>query len=232
MHPATPPGDLAELLLDRWLADAELLAPRAGRDRWLHEGSVLLRAWAEPHRRYHTCVHLAEVLAALDEITSAGHLEAGQALLARAVGWYHDLHYDPRSAPGSNEQRSATMARDHLHALGVDDRLVDAVEAGVLMTAAHEVEPAGRHTSMLEAFHDADLWILSAPADRYAVYRSQVRAEYAAVPDDRFRTGRSAVLAGFAGRERIYRTEHAHREWTARARVNLDLELRELAGGV
>jgi predicted metal-dependent HD superfamily phosphohydrolase len=177
-------------------------------------------------------VHLAEVLRALDEIASAGQLEVGQALLARTVGWFHDLHYDPRSAAGSNEQRSATMARDHLHALGVDDRLVDAVEAGVLMTAAHEVGPAGRHTSMLEAFHDADLWILSAPADRYAAYRSQVREEYAAVPDERFRTGRVEVLAGFAGRERIYRTEHAHLRWTARARVNLGAELRELSRGV
>lgn len=232
MPPATPTGDLAELLLDRWLADAELLAPRAGRDRWLREGSLLLGGWAEPHRRYHTAVHLAEVLRALDELAGAGHLDIGQGLLARTVGWYHDLHHDPLATSGSNERRSATMARDHLHALGVEDRLVDAVEEGVLMTAAHEVEPASRHTAVLEAFHDADLWILSAPPDRYAAYRAQVREEYAAVPDDRFRTGRAAVLAGFADRERIYRTDHADRGWTARARGNLAAELEELARDV
>lgn len=219
---------MTEALLDRWLADAELLAPRAGRDRWLREGSLLLRGWGEPHRGYHTVEHLAEMLAALDELEAAGALGVGEALLARAVAWFHDLHYDPRAAPGSNEHRSATMARDHLHSLGVDDALVDAVEAGVLLTEAHRVEAGPRHTPMLEAVHDADLWILSAPQERYAAYRAQVRREYAHVPDDAFRVGRAQVLAGFAGRERIYRTDHAHAAWTERARRNLAAELADL----
>ncbi|GGF56020.1 hypothetical protein GCM10011366_24910 [Ornithinimicrobium tianjinense] len=224
---------LAEPLLDRWLADAELLAPRAGRDLWLREGSLLLRGWGEPHRRYHTAEHLAEVLAALDELAGAGHLDVREALLARAVGWYHDLHYDPSAAPGSNEHRSATMARDHLHALGVDDTLVGTVEDGVLMTATHEVRPGGVEggvgARVLDAVHDADLWILSAPSPRYAAYRAQVREEYAHVPDHLFRAGRAAVMGGFAGRERIYRTDHAHAAWTAQARVNLADELADLA---
>ncbi|GGK83063.1 metal-dependent phosphohydrolase [Ornithinimicrobium pekingense] len=219
---------MSEALLDRWLDDVELLAPRAGRDLWLREGSLLLRGWGEAHRRYHTVEHLGEVLAALDELTGAGALDAREALLARTVGWFHDVHYDPRAAAGSNEHRSATMARDHLHALGVDDRLVDAVEAGVLMTAAHEPDPGAPHTRVLEAVHDADLWILSAPAHRYAAYRAQVREEYAHVPDDAFRAGRGRVLAGFARRERLYRTAHAHEAWTGRARSNLAGELAEL----
>lgn len=221
---------MTEALLDRWLADAELLAPRAGRDLWLREGSLLLLGWSQPHRRYHTVEHLAEVLGALDELTEAGHLDAREALLARTVGWFHDVHYDPRAAPGSNEHRSATVARDHLHSLGVDDRLVDAVEAGVLMTATHEVAPGAPHTRMLEAVHDADLWILSAHERRYAAYRAQVREEYAHVPEDAFRTGRGEILAGFAGRERIYRTGHAHEAWTPRARRNLAAELEDLRG--
>lgn len=219
---------MTEALLDRWLDDAELLAPRAGRDRWLREGSLLLRGWGEAHRRYHTAEHLAEVLAALDELAGAGELDAREALLARAVGWYHDLHYDPRAAAGSNEHRSATMARDHLHSLGVDDELVDAVEAGVLMTATHQVDPGTPHTRMVEAVHDADLWILAAPAGRYAAYRVQVREEYAHVPDDDFRAGRGQVLAGFAARDRLYRTAHAHAAWTTRARANLADELADL----
>lgn len=219
---------MTEALLDRWLADAELLAPRAGRDLWLREGSLLLRGWMEPHRRYHTVEHLSEVIAALDELLGAGQLDVGAALLARAVAWFHDLRYDPRAAAGSNEHRSAMMARDHLHQLGVDDRLVDAVEAGVLMTATHEVEPGAPHTPMVQAFHDADLWILSAPPGRYAAYRAQVRAEYAHVPDGAFRAGRAEIMAGFAGRERIYRTDHAHAAWTARARANLAAELDDL----
>lgn len=217
-----------EVLLDRWLDDAELLAPRAGHDLWLHEGSMLLHGWGEPHRRYHTLEHLHEVLAALDELAATGSLDPGEALLARAVGWYHDLHYDPRAAPGSNEQRSATMARDHLHRLGVDDRVVDAVEAGVLMTQSHEVPADSPRAALMEAFHDADLWILSAPHARYATYRAQVREEYAHVPDELFRQGRAAIMAGFLQRERLYLTAHAHEAWTERALANLAAEVADL----
>lgn len=221
---------MTEALLDRWLDDAELLAPRAGRDLWLAEGSQLLGRWSQPHRRYHTVEHLDEVLVALDELADAGALDTGEALLARAVAWFHDVHYDPRAAAGSNEHRSATMARDHLHSLGVDGRLVAAVEAGVLMTAAHEVEAGAPHTRMVQGFHDADLWILSAPAERYAAYRAQVREEYAHVRDEAFRAGRAQIMGGFAGRERIYLTSHAHAGWTARARENLAAELADLRG--
>lgn len=222
---------LAEPLLDRWLADAPALAPEAGPDLWLAEGSLLLRGWSEPHRRYHTLQHLAEVLAALDELAQALPLSPADATVARAVGWYHDLAYAPRAAAGSNEHRSATLARDHLHRLGVDGDVVDAVEAGVLMTAGHEVEPGQRHTPVLGAFHDADLWILSAPSDRYEEYRRQVREEYAHVPEVDFRRGRAAVLQPFLTRPRIYRTAHAREHWEQGARANLAAELAELADG-
>ena len=216
----------AEALLDRWLEDAALLAPAAGRDLWLTEGSLLLRGWSEPQRRYHTTEHLTEVLAALDELQAADAVTADEALVARAVGWYHDLAYDPRAAPGSNEHRSATLARDHLHQLGVDDGTVDAVEAGVLMTLDHEATGEGGPTG--DAVHDADLWILSAPPPRYAAYRAQVREEYAHVPDEAFRVGRLAVMGPLAARERLYRTAHAHEHWGGRARANLQAELAEL----
>lgn len=220
-----------EALLDRWLLDAAVLAPDAGRERWLGEGSRLLAGWTEPHRRYHTGEHLAEMLAALDELEAATRLAPEDALVARTVAWYHDLAYDPRAAPGSNEHRSATLARDHLHHLGADDVVVDAVEAGVLMTATHEVPADARHPAVQAAVHDADLWILSAPPGRYAAYRAQVRQEHASVPDNDFRTGRAAVLQAFSARDRLYRTAHAHERWTARARANLRGELAELDRG-
>lgn len=219
-----------EALLDRWLEDARRLAPLAGRELWLAEGSMLLSGWSEPHRAYHTTEHLAEVLAALDELTEALPLRPTDALLARAVAWFHDLTYDPRATPGSNEHRSAMMARDHLHRLGVEDQTVDAVEAGVLMTQTHEIPTGTPHTGLMEAFHDADLWILSAPPERYAAYRAQVREEYAHVPDVAFRQGRGEIMGGFLGRERIYRTDHAHRAWTRQARENLAAEVAELTG--
>lgn len=219
-----------ETLLDRWLADAALLAPDAGRDLWLAEGSLLLAGWSQAHRAYHTTRHLIEVLAALDELARAVPLDPREALLARTVGWYHDLVHDPRSAAGSNEHRSATLARDHLHRLGVDDALVDVVEAGVLMTQEHHVPDGATAGPVLDAVHDADLWILASPPSRYAQYREQVRQEYAHVPAGDYRAGRAAVMEPFLRRERLYRTDHAHRAWTARARRNLRDELADLTG--
>ena len=225
-------GQGVEDLLDRWLEDAALLAPDAGRDLWLAEGSLLLQRWSEPHRRYHTPQHLAEVLAAIDQLTVAGPLTADDALLARTVGWYHDLAHDPRATQGSNEHRSATLARDHLHRLGVEPATVDAVEAGTLMTIAHEIPCGTTSAAALQAVHDADLWILSAPPERYAAYRAQVREEYSHVPDHAFRAGRRAILAAFLDRDRLYRTDHAHARWTDLARANLTLEIGALSDRV
>lgn len=171
------------------------------------------------------------MLAALDELSAAVGLDRQDALVARTVGWYHDLVYDPRAATGSNEHRSATMARDHLHRLGVEDVLVDVVEAGVLMTQTHQVPAGSPHGRVLDVAHDADLWILAAPRSRYEQYREQVRKEYSHVSEQSYRTGRAQVLSGFLDRPRLYRTEHAHRSWTARARRNVGEEVAELVGG-
>lgn len=212
------PADLAR----RWLVDAAVAAPDADPQLWHDEGELLVTGWSEPHRAYHTLQHLAEMFDALDRLAGAGALTDHQGLTARLAGWYHDLAYDPRAAPGSNEHRSATLARDHLHRLGVDDTLVDDVEALVLMTTDHDVAvdfPA------VAAFHDADLWILSAPPGRYDDYAAQVRVEYSHVLPGLFAAGRGTVLQTFLERDRLYRTAYAHSRWTAQALDNLRREL-------
>lgn len=219
-------------LLASWTADLRLLAPEASADLVSGEAADLLGRWSEPQRSYHTVQHLSEVLAALDELAAAGEVDAVGARLARVAGWYHDAIYEPRAEAGSNEHRSATLARDHLHSLGVATGNVDVVEALVLMTLDHDADGGApvlasrRHT--VAALHDADLWILAAPAVRYREYAAQVRAEYGHVPDELFAAGRSAILADFAAREQLYRSEHARTHWQPRARVNLAAELETL----
>lgn len=228
---AAPAPDL-ESLRRSWLADLELLAPEAPEDLKVAEVDFLLAQWSQPHRRYHTVQHLAEVLAAVDELSAARACDAVSARLARVAGWYHDLAYDPQAAPGSNEHRSATMTRDHLNALGVTRGTVDVVESLVTMTIDHDIDggpshmASWRHTAAV--FHDADLWILSSPTDRYREYAEQVRQEYAHVPPALFRQGRAAILADFLTRPVLYRTDHAHRRWEAPARANVAAELDRL----
>lgn len=231
-----PPLDESSLttLMASWHADLQVLAPEAPEQLRSAEVDLLLVRWSEPHRRYHDVRHLAEVLAAIDELAQAGEVDPVGARLARVAAWFHDAVYDARAEAGSNEHRSATMARDHLNSLGVAQGNVDVVEALVLMTLDHDADGGAsilasrRHT--VAALHDADLWILNAPAERYSEYARQVRAEYAHVPDDLFAQGRSAILSDFAQREQLYRTAHARTQWQDVARTNLAAELATLRG--
>jgi predicted metal-dependent HD superfamily phosphohydrolase len=223
---------VGEVLLAGWAADIAVLAPHTDLARRRAEGELLVRGWTEPQRAYHTLQHLAEVLTALEELAGAGEVDACGLRVARVAAWYHDLSYDPRAAPGSNEHRSATLARDHLHRLGVAADVVDLVEDLILMTADHQqgsAEPAPRHTDVRAAFHDADLWILTAPVERFDDYCRQVRREYAHVPQERYAAARAEILRGLVGRGPIYRTAHATTHWQRRALGNVARELARLA---
>lgn len=227
-----------------WEHDAALIAPHAGAGLRSAEAYRLIQCWEEPQRAYHTLVHLAEMFDALDAMVSSGDLSRDLLPVARIACWYHDLAYDPRAAAGSNEHRSAAMARDHLHLLGADPAVVDVIEQLILMTADHQNapdepvrgEPArgvgdlgpdqiGRLT---DAFHDADLWILAAPESRFDQYCAEVRVEYAHVPADQYAAGRRTILRQLVAPEQIYRTDTGQ-QWDQPARRNVDREIGRLA---
>ncbi|PRY49113.1 putative metal-dependent HD superfamily phosphohydrolase [Knoellia remsis] len=186
----------------------------------------LLRRWSEPHRDYHDLRHLDEVLAALTELRpSALDDDLAWAAVVFAA-WFHDAVYDA-TAPEDNERASAEMARDALSRCGVDSATVELVGELVEESATHDVtQTRGPRAT----FHDADLWILAAPLDRFDDYCSAVRREYADVPDDAYAAGRAAILGPFLDRADTYRTEHARRRWEPRARANLRVELDRLSG--
>ncbi len=211
-----------------WTRDVARLAPEAETDRYLQQGSDLLDRWGEAHRRYHTTTHLAEMFAALDELADAGELDALDTVRARVAAWFHDAVYDPTAGPGRNEHRSAQLSRDHLHHLGADPADIDAIESLILMTAGHDAAGRVVDTGLGRAFHDVDLWILSAPAGRFDEYCGQVREEYVRVPDAAYRSGRSDILRPLLEAEPLYLTGHAQHSWQPRARANLARELSRL----
>jgi predicted metal-dependent HD superfamily phosphohydrolase len=177
-------------------------------------GTDLLRRWVEPWRRYHDAEHLAEVLAALDD------LAAPVPAPIRLAAWFHDAIYDPRA--DDNEERSALLAVSTLPAIGVADRTVAEVVRLVRLTATHDPtpdDPAG------ELLCDADLAILGSSPARYQRYVTDVRREYAHVPDDDFRAARTRILRGFQQRPTIYRTAAGRSRWESAARRNLSAEL-------
>ena len=210
-------------LITWWTLDVAELSPRAHHDTVAAIGADLLRRLGEPHRRYHSAHHLVEVFWALEDLEKAREITAREATVARVAGWFHDAVYDPAS-PGDNEIRSADLAARDLQSLGFAPGDADTVCDLVLATQSHELATDALHA----AFHDADLWILSAPRERYDEYTRQVREEYAAVPDDTFRSGRAAILGPFLARDTIYATGHAREAWEDAARANLATELKAL----
>lgn len=194
-------------LRERWQSLVSRVAARgADSDRLFPEGERLLAAWSEPQRAYHTLAHLAACLAELP--VPAADPEAVELAL-----WYHDAVYDPRA--GDNEARSAAWAERALTTAGqpaLGHRVAEMVRA----TAGHHAEDADTAWVL-----DIDLSVLGRPEEEYDRFEAEVRAEYAWVPEEAFRAGRSRVLAGFLDRPRIFRSERfAAREEQARRNID------------
>ena len=183
---------------------------------------ALEAAYAEPHRRYHTRVHIEDCLAKLAAVE--GLPDHDRRLLEWAI-WWHDAVYDPRSP--DNEEASAELAERDLAAMGateVDRREVCRL---ILLTKGHAVDPADRLGAILVSI---DLSILAAEPDAYDRYARQVREEYAHVPPDTFRAGRAGVLRRFLEAPVLFADPNLAARWDAPARSNLGRELAALEG--
>ncbi len=177
-------------------------------------------AYAEPHRRYHTRAHIEQCLALLDQVPDLTETE--HQILSYAI-WWHDAVYDPKAS--DNEAKSAEMAKRDLRDFDVSLHARDEVARLILLTAGHQVEEGDRLGELLVSI---DLSILGAPDDRYDDYAKAVRAEYADVPDDLWRTGRAGVLQRFLDAQVIF-PDPAFAQWLeAQARANLSRELASL----
>lgn len=174
----------------------------------------------EPHRHYHTLVHLEECLALHREFAAAA-AHPGEIALSL---WYHDAIYEPLSV--TNEAASADLAREAALAAGVAAEAADRIHALVLATR-HDAPPVDQDQALIM---DIDLAILGAAPERFAEYERQVRAEYAEVPEELFRRGRREILAGFVARERIFLTAECHGRFEEGARENLRRSLSALKG--
>jgi predicted metal-dependent HD superfamily phosphohydrolase len=167
--------------------------------------------WAEPHRHYHTLQHLEECLALFErERAQARH--RGEVAIAL---WFHDAVYDTQRH--DNESESAAWARRVLLEAGARDEVAERVHA-LIMATCHAGTPATADERLLV---DIDLAILGAAPDRFAEYERQIRAEYAFVPEDVFRTKRREILQAFDARRPIYATPALRERLEAAAHLNL-----------
>ena len=171
----------------------------------------LTRRYTEPHRRFHTIRHVADMLwngRTLD-------LSDEQVLAI----WYHDAIYDVPAA--GNERRSAALAVRELTAHGWPAERVKIVERIVLDTERH-LPTIPESAPVI----DLDLATLAGDWDDFQRNARAIRAEYALYDDDEFFAGQREVFEEFLGRERIYHTAFGAR-LEASARRNLARQIRE-----
>lgn len=176
--------------------------------------------YSDPVRHYHNQVHVASMLKLIEEIASDAP-DFDELLVATI---YHDVIYDPTAK--DNEERSAEMAVEILTNLGLSSEFVSTVEAFILCTKSHVIDPAHPSSAIII---DADLAILGATSEGYDEYARAIRKEYSFVSDDDYRAGRTQVLRRFVDRDYIYVTQEFRARYEESARKNIQRELSSLA---
>jgi predicted metal-dependent HD superfamily phosphohydrolase len=181
----------------------------------------LLAAYRRPDRFYHAAAHIGDCLHWLDQSRST----AGRPDEVELALWFHDAVYDPHAS--DNEERSAAWASDSLEAAGID-RAVRGRVHDLILATKHNAPPTAGDA---EVIVDIDLSILGRDPDTFSAYDGAIAKEYAWVPWEQYRAGRTAVLDGFLRRAAIFRTEFFRERFEDRARRNILAAIRMLNGG-
>lgn len=179
---------------------------------------ALLAEYRNPGRHYHSVDHLRDCLDQLDGAPAAGERRDQ----AEAALWFHDAIYVPSAS--DNESRSADVALSALTNGGASPEV--ATEVARLIRLTDHAGPATDPTGSLVC--DVDLSILGRAEQEFDRYEAGIRAEYAAVPEPVYRTGRARILESLLAREPLYRTEHFRTRFELAARENLKRSLLSL----
>jgi predicted metal-dependent HD superfamily phosphohydrolase len=223
-------------LRNRW----DSLCARVGAFKRVEESDLtfdmLLALYTHPARAYHNLDHIAQVLAAFDDVRG---LAEDKDCVEFAI-WMHDCVYIAERP--DNEERSADAASMIAGLLGCTPEFIAHVRSLIAVTR-HSVPPARGDWALIA---DLDLAILAAPWEPspqdaggggagavmgYNAYRKAIRREFAFATDDQFIAGRTAFLQRMLERDRVFHTAYFHQRLDRAARENMERELDELAKG-
>ena len=186
------------------------------------DGTTIDRYWreintcyTEPHRYYHTILHLNNFLKELTGIRTK--LENLDAMLSAL--YYHDMIYDPLRA--DNEERSAIIAGERMEQISVPGFIIRATAGCIMATRSHEVSD----NPDINYFTDADLSVLGQAPDIYKRYSNDIRKEYDIYPDVVYYPARKNVLLVFLQMMRIFKTDFFYKKYEEQARVNIKAEI-------
>ncbi|MEN6307304.1 MAG: N-methyl-D-aspartate receptor NMDAR2C subunit [Anaerohalosphaeraceae bacterium] len=179
---------------------------------------LLVNTYTQPHRFYHNLDHIRACLDIFEPIRSmASNPDSVEFAL-----WYHDVVYDVRGS--QNEEQSALIAYNTCMEAGLPDAMAREIQH-LILTTKHTGQPQTRDQEWIA---DIDLAILGSPADEFNRYEANIRKEYAHVPEDQFRLGRTAILKAFLDKPAIYFTDYFIQKYQQPAAVNLQRSIARL----
>ena len=178
----------------------------------------LVKAYAEPHRHYHTAAHINATLKHLDTVIELADKPAEIELAL----WFHDAIYRPFSQ--TNEADSASWAANFMRLNQASEPRIDRVN-DLIMATCHQ---AATKTTDQALMVDVDLSILGSTHDLYAQYEEWIRQEYRWVPRFIYRRKRKALLQGFLMQSQIYQTSHFQDLFESKARSNMRCAISQL----
>lgn len=183
----------------------------------------LRKRYSEPWRHHHNFEHPREMFG---ELLYHKHLAKDLGTIAWAI-MYHDAVYDPEATPGRNEELSARLAEANLPRLAGSET-ARKVAAYTRETFTHS---DSTDDSDFDLFMDIDLAVLGANPRRYEKYARDIRLEYAHIPDEHYRLGRTAILTSLLNRaegSKLFKTPDFYELYEDQARLNIASELESL----
>ena len=182
----------------------------------------LTQCYNDPSRHYHNLQHVLDLLVLSEKFS--GYLK--DRLIIDLSIFYHDVIY--QAGRKDNEEQSAAFARKSLYHLTTNLSVIEKVISYVLATKDHF--SVDTEDNDLKYFLDFDLSILSAEPRSYQKYASAIRREYAAIPDEFYKSGRLLFLKKALNLPHLYFTDQ-FRKTESQAKANLNWEVQLLEQG-
>ena len=158
---------------------------------------LLLEAYSEPQRHYHTMQHIVECLVFFHQIRN----QLNDPTAVELAIWFHDVIYDPQAI--DNEEKSAELMKQQCSQL-LENTKIQKVYKWIIATKKHS--PATNQD--LNYLLDIDLAILGSSKQRFAEYEQQIQQEYSWVESTLYRVKRAEVLDHFWQMQPLYQTEY------------------------
>lgn len=171
-------------------------------------------------RIYHNLDHLDYLLRELQGVK--GQVNDWSTVVFALV--YHDIIYSVRRQ--DNEEKSAEFARASLRKISFPEERISRCVRHILATKSHSVTD----DADANLFTDADIAILGSRPELYKAYARKIRKEYWIYPAFVYKPGRINVLRHFLGMDYIFKTAYFREKYEANARINLEVELKQLSG--